>query len=561
MVRLAEFRADKDGGLILAAYQHSELLADPATDATRISQTALAVQELVGSLKASGKVNWSIPAQSVFTRFVKLPPVEGSQVEQIVRFEAQQNVPYPIEEVVWDYQIVPSDEPANVEVVLVAIKEDLLEELNEAVEGAKLSTSTVDVAPMALYNAFLYNYGAQSGCTMLIDVGARTTNLIFIEGNRIFTRSITIGGNAVTAAISKDFEEPFAAAEERKKNGGFVSLGGAYAEPEDPDIAKVSKVARNTMTRLHREIARSISFYRSQQNGGAPERIYLCGGAVGMPYMKEFFEEKLALPVEFFNALKKVNVASGVDSAEVGREAHLMGELVGLALRSVGQPPMTLNLRPASVVASQAAASKIPAMAAAAVCLLAALGGWYYYNAQAVSFFQQANSDYDPQVKTLDGFDKKQKAVQAEIKARENSVAPLLTAISERQYWVSLIDDLNTRLPDRMIWISALEMNAGAKATTAAPAPRGAGRPAAGAAAANTAIKGPFLGLQGFYLHNDLGGLAVVDKFAEALAGSPFYDLTNLKKNEYNPVRPTQDDVHWTFGYVFKLPLKQPIAK
>ena len=137
----------------------------------------------------------------------------------------------------------------------------------------------VDVAPMALYNAFRYNYADVQGCSLLIDIGARTTNLIFVEPNKVFSRSIPIGGTTFTANIAKEFSEPFGAAEERKRSDGFVSLGGSYAEPSDPEIARVSKIIRNSMTRLHAEITRSISFYRAQQ-GGSP-------AAAGVPVRRQ----------------------------------------------------------------------------------------------------------------------------------------------------------------------------------------------------------------------------------------------------------------------------------
>ena len=164
---------------------------------------------------------------------------------------------------------------------------------------------------MALYNAFRYNYSDMTGCSLIIDIGARTTNLIFIEPNKVFSRSIVNqGGNTITQAIAKDFSEPFVMAEERKKRDGFVSLGGSYADPDDPEVARVSKIVRNTMTRLHAEIARSISFYRSQQHGQSPVRVLLCGGTASLPYMREFFHEKLQLPVEYFNPLRNVAVES-----------------------------------------------------------------------------------------------------------------------------------------------------------------------------------------------------------------------------------------------------------
>src|SRR3954453_13574229 len=171
-VSLAEFRSEANGGLVLQSYRTTELMADPAMDATRHAQAKMAVGEMVGAaeLKPGQPVNYAIAAQSVFTRFVKLPSVGEEQVDQIVTFEAQQNVPYPIDEVVWDYQLVDQGNSAEVEVVLVAIKSDLLDEINDAVEGGGLKTTVVDVSPMAIYNAYRYNYSDISDCALIVDI-------------------------------------------------------------------------------------------------------------------------------------------------------------------------------------------------------------------------------------------------------------------------------------------------------------------------------------------------------------------------------------------------------
>ena len=379
-VSLAEFRSEANGGLVLHTYRSTELMADPAMDATRHAQAKMAIAEMVTATGVKAQpINYAIAAQSVFTRFVKLPSVGEEQVDQIVTFEAQQNVPYPINEVVWDYQLVETGDSAQVEVVIVAIKSDLLDEINDSVEAAGLITTVVDVSPMALFNAFRYNYSDVSGCALIIDIGARTTNLVFIEPNKVFSRSISSGGNTITAAIAKEFQESFGAAEERKRRDGFVSLGGAYADADDPDVARVSKITRNTMTRLHSEISRSVSFYRSQQGGSQPTRVYLAGASTSMPYMREFFQEKFQIPVEFFNPLRNVTVSPTANAEELGHKAHTLGGLVGLALRRVSSCPMELNLRPAGVVRRQQAARQRPALILAAVALVTTLAAWWLY--------------------------------------------------------------------------------------------------------------------------------------------------------------------------------------
>src|SRR5262245_50473454 len=159
-------------------------------------ESAAVVRELMREMQIHhGQVNYAVPAQSVFARFVKLPPLVQEKLDKIVSFEAQQNVPFPLDEVVWDYQLVGGGLGEQIQVVLVAIKVDLLEQINAAVEETRLQTSIVDVAPMALYNAFRYSYADSGDCSLLLDIGARTTNILFIEPGRIFLRSIAPPGS------------------------------------------------------------------------------------------------------------------------------------------------------------------------------------------------------------------------------------------------------------------------------------------------------------------------------------------------------------------------------
>src|ERR1051325_10937657 len=142
-------------------------------------------------------VNYAVPAQSVFARFVKLPALEAEKIDKIISFEAQQNVPFPIDQVVWDYQLVGGGMGEQIQVVIVAIKRDLLDEINNAVEETGLQTRIVGMAAMGLYNAFRHSYPDIADCSLLLDIGARTTNILFIESGRIFLRSIPLGGSAI----------------------------------------------------------------------------------------------------------------------------------------------------------------------------------------------------------------------------------------------------------------------------------------------------------------------------------------------------------------------------
>src|SRR6266576_7203356 len=163
-------------------YRLHETLADVSSEGMRYTHLGPVLRQSLDELGIkTSDVNYAVAGQSVFMRFVKLPAVDEEKVERIIAFEAQQNVPFPIDEVVWDSQLVGGGTEEQLQVVLVAIKADLLEGMNAAVEAAGLRPDVIGVATMGLYNAFRYNYSDVTEPSLLVDIGARTTNLLFIE--------------------------------------------------------------------------------------------------------------------------------------------------------------------------------------------------------------------------------------------------------------------------------------------------------------------------------------------------------------------------------------------
>ena len=308
-LKLAEFQVNEAGGLLLRRYGFRSLGQDGLQEATRDTAMRKAMDELLAEIGSKGRdVNICAPGFHTFSKFVKLPPVDTSKVTQIIQYEAQQNVPFPLEEVVWDYQILGSTPTGELEVLLVAIKEDVVEGLFKTAESAGLRLQIVDVSPAALCNAFRYNYGDLDGCTMLLDIGAKTSNLLFFEKGNVYARGINIGANSITQDFAKEAKLAFDEAERIKIAEGFVSLGGAYEEPDSPNQAAIAKIARQVLTRLHIQVNQTIQFYRGQQGGSPPDRLFLSGGATSMPYTAQFFSEKLNLPVEYFNPLRNIQL-------------------------------------------------------------------------------------------------------------------------------------------------------------------------------------------------------------------------------------------------------------
>ncbi|MEO6036157.1 MAG: type IV pilus assembly protein PilM [Verrucomicrobiota bacterium] len=439
-LKMAEFEPNAAGGLRLRQYGITPLGIEGSQEATREAAILRALQELLsGKNFGSKQMNVCAPGFHVFSKFVKLPPVDTAKVAQIIEYEARQNVPFPLEEVVWDYQILGTTATGELEVLLVAIKTEVVEGLFRSAEGAGLHLKLVDVSPAALCNAFRYNYGDLEGCTMLLDIGAKTSNLLFFEKGKVYSRSINIGANSITQDFANESKLAFAEAEQSKIEHGFVSLGGAYEEPENPQQAAISKIARQVMTRLHIQVNQTVQFFRGQQGGSAPQRLFLSGGASIMPYTAQFFSEKLNVPVEYFNPFRNIEIDQTIDLDELSKTAHSFGEVVGLGLRDLAHCPVELNLMPESSIQRQQFGQKKPYIIASvfAIVLVIFAIGWFESRISAIKAveLEKIKTQVEP------------------LKVKEGA---LRTVIAERDKLKKEADLMMGLVDDRFVWANLL---------------------------------------------------------------------------------------------------------
>jgi type IV pilus assembly protein PilM len=442
-LKVAEFEVNEAGALVLKQYAVRSLGLEGSQESKREAVVLKALQEVLAErgIKA-GPVNVCAPGFHVFSKFVKLPPVDPGKVTQIIQYEAQQNVPFPLAEVVWDYQILGTAPGGELEVLLVAIKAEIVEGLFKTVETAGLKLSLCDVSPAALCNAFRYNYGELEDCSMLLDIGAKTSNLLFFEKGKVFARSISLGANSITQDFANEAKLKFDQADRIKIDEGFVSLGGAYEEPENPHQAAISKIARQFMTRLHIQVNQTLQFYRGQQGGGAPARLYLAGGAAIMPYTAQFFAEKLNVPVEYFNPFRAVQIDPGVNLEELSKVAHALGEVVGLGLRNVATCPVELNLMPESTLRWQSFNQKKPYFIATLASLVAmAFAVGFLYERLAGVKEKQAEA-IQPEISRMQAAEQRFKKAHGNLKRAQEELDQVSGWLGERYRWVEVTREL-----------------------------------------------------------------------------------------------------------------------
>lgn len=455
-IKLAEFIPLKGGGLEMLRFGVSPLHIDPAVESDRIPQIVATIKELMAEKGIRpGPVQICVSGQAVFSRFVRLPPVDKEKVYQIILYEAQQNVPFPINEVVWDYQLIGRGE-GELDVMLAAIKADIIVQLTDAVEQAGLQTDLVDVAPMALYNAVRYNYSDTSTCTLVVDIGARSTDLIFMEQGRVFIRSVPVAGNAITQQIMREFNLSFEDAEEMKRAHAFVAFGGAYEEPKSEVADKVSKIVRSVMTRMHAEIDRSIKFYRSQQNGQAPSLLLLAGGTAVIPHTDSFLKEKLKVEVDYLNPFINVPVSKDISADEIGRHAHELPQLVGLGLRQVMSCPIEINLLPPKVVQEKAFRRKQPVLVLAGLVLSLLVAVWGAYYSRMAGVAKAHDGAVSQRVAELETFERPLVATERNIAEIHDKVEQIQKVVDQRALWLEVMREIQTALPPNLFLTSVV---------------------------------------------------------------------------------------------------------
>src|SRR5581483_8975835 len=187
--------------------EHEHVLSNAGDNRESLIQSAL--QNFVQRHPfKGGAVAIGVSGQSSFARFIKLPPVEPSKIPEIVRFEAIQQIPFPLDDVEWSYQLFQDADSPDVEVGIFAMRKELVNQHIKYFTDVDLNVQVVQMSPLAVYNAMAHD-GRIDGTTMIIDLGAQNTGLISADGETVWLRSIPIGGNSFTESLSKAFKVTF----------------------------------------------------------------------------------------------------------------------------------------------------------------------------------------------------------------------------------------------------------------------------------------------------------------------------------------------------------------
>lgn len=470
------FTAGAAGRLVLQEFAIEAHSSDPSRDGRWADEIAQSLGATAARHKFGGACAVGVPGHLALTKFIKTPSIEPAKRGKIIAFEAAENIPYPLEEVVWDHLVV-ADDGLDLEVMLAAVKFDAMQALCAAADAAGFAAERALPAGLALCHAFRYNYPEVTGSVIVANIGARSTNLLFLEGGRFYIRTLALAGNAITQAIADELKIDFSQAETLKEQ---VLSGHSDLPAGSPSRAAVQRAAAAFAQKLPLEITRSTVNHRRQSGGAQPEALYLAGGGAQLAELPAALADKLKLRVLRYDPLRHVDLSADARAAGAEGAAAAFADLVGLATRLVAADEPEASLLPPSLIEAVTFRKRQPLLIAAAVLGVAALLPPIVYFHRLATVTQAKVALVEAELVPLRGLQARNADNLARIEETKRQIAALRGAVETKSNWINFFADLQTRIVRvEDVWLDKLQLVrpplAEAGAGDATPPPEGAG--------------------------------------------------------------------------------------
>ncbi len=442
-----------DGRIVVEAFDYIEypkILSQPEANRDELVREALG--QFVSRNDVTGdEVAISVSGQSGLARFIKLPPVERKKIPDIVKYEARQQIPFALEDVVWDYQpLVGSEDEGyalETEVGLFAMKRDQVARALSPLEESGIDVDIIQLAPLAIYNYICFDRLKVEGpydpahppqSTVIISLGTDTTDLVITNGYRVWQRSIPIGGNHFTKALTKELKLTFAKAEHLKRNA---------MKAENPKA--VFQAMRPVFSDLVAEIQRSIGFFTSNNRNAKLGEMIALGNPMKLPGLQRYLSQNLDQEVKLgdsFNAL----VGGTATAVPQFKDNQLsFGVAYGLCVQSLDLAQIRTNLLPEEIVTTRLVRAKKPwAVAAVALLLLGMTINYFsHYSAWRTAALGPDNPDMD-------------RALQSSKTALSQAQSFLTTHSTNTANFDNLVQvgtNLQSNVDGRLLWLELLK--------------------------------------------------------------------------------------------------------
>lgn len=437
---------------------HPKILTQPDASPEELIQqslqTFLSRNDVKGDLIAI-----SVPGNTSLVKFIKLPPVESSKVAEIVRYEARQQIPFALEEVIWDFQPIgnPMEEGGyllEAEVGLFAMKREQVLQHLKPFSDAKVEIELIQTAPLALFNVLTYDMMGKrlnadgddestdsSEHSVFIDMGTDNTTLLVSNGESIWIRNVPIGGNHFTRALTKDMKLTFAKAEHLKCNA-----------TKSPDPRAVFQSLRPVFNDYVAEIQRSIGYFSSVNRDAKITKVLGVGNGFKLAGLQKFLQQNLQYEVDRLETFQGV-VGDTVLDAPLFKE-NILSFVVpyGLALQALKQTSIRTTLLPPEIATARKVRRKKPWAVVTSAALLLVLS----ISAALEGKVNNAVSEerYGGGEKAAKSFESKKgtyvanyESAKVENKTISIKGKKLVLPLKTREYWLELYRGINECMP------------------------------------------------------------------------------------------------------------------
>ncbi|MDG1326232.1 MAG: pilus assembly protein PilM [Opitutales bacterium] len=341
---------------------------DYSNDQLWLDSLIAGLELLCKNEKLKGDARFIFPGSLLLNKTIRVPHVDEEKQKKIVAFELSQKMPFPLAELIWDYQVI-DDDGVEQEILAFAVKPEIAETFCEKVVEIGLNPLQITPAPILDYNALISSgVGLEQQETLVVNIGAKSTNLLFINPTGFLIRSIAIGGNALTQNISDSLGILFEKAEEIKKS--YFSGQVAFS-PDDPSVQVLENCSEQFLNRASQEITRSIVTYKRLKKGKSPNRMFLAGRGALLNNLPEYLSQSQSLDIDYFDPLKSLLLEDGISQEMRALLPYMIGEPVGLATAILNSNEgntlkRPLNLLPANKLTNLSFKKKIPLLLIAA---------------------------------------------------------------------------------------------------------------------------------------------------------------------------------------------------
>ncbi|MEK6260745.1 MAG: type IV pilus assembly protein PilM [Planctomycetota bacterium] len=433
---------------------HPKLLSQP--DAVPDELIKQALETFLSRNQVAGDlVSISLPGQTALAKFIQLPPIEASRVKEIVKYEARQQIPFALEEVIWDYQplgggVEESGFLLDAEVGLFAMKREQVQHHMQPFLNKKVEIELVQIAPLALYNFLCYDrMGIRVGqpredaedFSVVVDMGCDNTTLMVTNGKKMWIRNMPVGGNHFTRALTKEMKLTFAKAEHLKCNA-----------TKSPDPRAVFQALRPVFNDYVAEIQRSIGFFSSVNRSAKIGRLIGVGNGFRLAGLQKFLQQNLQYEVERVDTFKGL-AGDHVLNAPLFQD-NLLTFVVpyGLAIQALKLTEIRTTLLPPEIALERKIRRKKPwAVATAATLLIglatSAAGYGSVWHSVSKARFGAAEEEAGKVESEASGLKSKYSGEVSKNGTLQTAGQKLVGSLQTREYWLEIYKAIDECLP------------------------------------------------------------------------------------------------------------------